>query len=748
MENQKLYHQYLQDFQDQKNKQLTNKLFIKKQSAELQTKVYFETVFGSKIDKSEEILNERERILNEKPVELTVEEAQDIAKCRKNVEQNKHHYIGYIMSQGFKFLNYQDNSHGDSFLHITCRNGLFETAEELLKYNANPDMKNHLGYYPIHECWMFWENDTNFRTKEQRLEQEEKTCRTLLVMLSYGAFVDAQDLNKDTVLHKVCRVGPVRAVKLLLTFYADINIKNCYGQTPLDVAKEFHQEEAYRLLNSWRNIKRFFVQADFHIVWHKFLQDPTAVINDHKSAQSILAELDLEVNSKRMKLLSNDHNHSVTIDDPLLQYAFEVTRKEHQTKMNVPKPWEQGWKKFVKMSKAAGVIDLKTRMETLKGKLKGNQLQMQATYLEQLNGTDFDEMDHSVSNLLDLRKRVPLPERPTPLTWEQQQNGERILSKKYNRLDFLDHLTKNKESDNDSVSLQSKFKEPVSTLAKRRSHYAQAVALDAKFLKFTNRLSTQSVLGIPLRTPQAPWDKTEEEGSILRSIVSQGVEYEKFEKYKKKDKLDELLGIERSPKKNSLGAYSEEVEMANFTERDKLFDSLSKQQISSITTGKQIQKDTKIEIEKKSKLDLVNDLRPRYVPADLLPLKHESSRLENMIMSQNTRNKDEAMKKHRLNSINDLNNARQALENAIQVSQQSESLSGETTQDGSRPTSKSTTRAEADKQRHVQRLFLQKPEIRYGTGRISSTHNSKGKIEEPWSIIRGRYQTVPGDRTA
>ena len=38
-------------------------------------------------------------------------------------------------------------------------------------------------------------------------------------------------------------------------------------------------------------------------------------------------------------------------------------------------------------------------------------------------------------------------------------------------------------------------------------------------------------------------------------------------------------------------------------------------------------------------------------------------------------------------------------------------------------------------------------QVHYGEGRITSTHNTKGKIEEPWVTVKGRYTVVAGDRT-
>lgn len=51
------------------------------------------------------------------------------------------------------------------------------------------------------------------------------------------------------------------------------------------------------------------------------------------------------------------------------------------------------------------------------------------------------------------------------------------------------------------------------------------------------------------------------------------------------------------------------------------------------------------------------------------------------------------------------------------------------------------------KKERMASLFLQKPKVVYGKGRLTSTHNSKGELETPWSVTGGRYATKPGDRT-
>jgi len=61
--------------------------------------------------------------------------------------------------------------------------------------------------------------------------------------------------------------------------------------------------------------------------------------------------------------------------------------------------------------------------------------------------------------------------------------------------------------------------------------------------------------------------------------------------------------------------------------------------------------------------------------------------------------------------------------------------------------SKDKEKAAKEKELAMARRFLDKPEVKYGLNRLTSTHNSKGKLEEPWTKVGGRYATLPGDRT-
>jgi ankyrin repeat protein len=302
------YHQDLDAMVKQKADDLESKLAIKLKSTEFKTKVFFDTVIGLPMLEAEKVLNEKEEILNTKFIQL--DDIRLINKFITNIELNRSHYVSYAITCGFRSINYQVPTSGNTAMHIAVRKGHCETVEELLKFKADPDIKNSIGAlcrlilssthinsphiffftgnHPIHECWLFWKTNAN-RTKEERIEQEQKTCKILLSILSYGGFVDSQDIKGQSALHIACRLGSVQAVKIILSFKADYLLCLNNGKTCQDIALEYGNEEVYKLLNSWQLIRKHVVHLDFHTVWHKFLADYEAVINSHKNAETIIA---------------------------------------------------------------------------------------------------------------------------------------------------------------------------------------------------------------------------------------------------------------------------------------------------------------------------------------------------------------------------------------------------------------------------------------------------------------------------
>lgn len=803
------YEEYLKQVQQDHLRKAQTKITVKKQAATLQTNVYFDTLFNTTIDKAEAILNEKERLLNNANASAAFDELTTIDKFRKFVSQGKAHYIGMAVSNGYKSIDYQDpNDHGNTCLHIACRRGYVDVVEELLKYKANPDLPNEYGNYPIHEAWMFWKTDTHLRTREERLDQEDRTAEIVLKLLAYGAWVDARDQKLQTPLHIACRLGTTRTVKVLLTFFADIDVAMKDGLTALDIAEEFEQWETLRLLQSWVHIRPHFVHTDFHVIWRKFLMDYEAIISNNKTAEQILSELELEQNAHYMQRMAK--KHMVLIDDPLLQQAFLAT-EANDAEQKIPKPWEQGWRRYVKQTKMAGVMDLKTRLESLKTKLKDSESKKTGQLMQrQPNDND--------------RRRLKLPDRPTPLTWQEQQEA---LAKKKALLEAAeqDGADENDNendgedstdgpggggggslSGNGSVAIAKsqiysiqfgqvgqdkeasalRMVDPRPQLVQRRCRFAQQVALDAKFLPFTKRLTQDSALSLSLRTAQAPIANTEEDGTIMRTILNQGVEFDRLEKYQAKESLHDILGIKTTPKKNHLGAYCEATKMSEPNARDALYDQLSNLTERNVIAGammsptgkaasssskpstasasnrdKTAAAAAKLDPDVKKKIDLVggdrHNPRPRYVDAALLPAKVEPTKVELMMRAAAKAEEEKLLQKANLSSEATRAEARNQIAASIAASRDEHDNassrsavsveSDEHDDTNSVEVSQAKRRAAAQRQRALRKLFLSDTKVKYGEGRLLSSHHMRGKLPEPWTSVDDKYKTVVGDRT-
>jgi hypothetical protein len=839
-----LYEDYLKETATRKDKDLQFKLQIKQQSVELQTRVYFDTILGEPIREAAKVLAEREKILDFTKDPYWNNSDSEIKKFLKNVELGRAHYIGYAVSHGYESIDYQDPETGNTAMHNACRLGLVNVVEELLKYNACPDIKNSLGNYPIHECWRFWKTENLYRTKEERLEDEKKTCQLLLTIFSYGGFVDAQDLSGQTSLHIAARLGPTKAVKIILTFQANWNLTTTkpLKLLPKEIAKEFYQIESYKLLNSWENIRNNFVHTDFHIVWYRFLKDYEAIMNNSKSSSTILAELELSNNARHMGR-DNRNSDDVLIDDPLLQAAFIASRNERNSLP--PKPWEKGWKLYVKsFPVVTNATKLENRLDQLKNKITINEKNAKKKMKEK--------------TAVDIRRDM-LPDRPAPLTWKQRYGDHRIKEEEVEEvgegegnneeqvqekgiMQTLQQEGTPKKDDDFQVTLVDSFfgikKESDksirpyerSSINRRRINFAHRIALDGKFLPFTKQLSHESALALPLRTSKAPLEGTEEEKDPMRYILSQGIEFEKLQKYKQTNRLNNILGIKEKPEKSTIGSYSTEVALNKMIERDVLFEKLHNIQgiMNSINSGSlsspkepeksatsfssassvsslggggtgaaasslksqkplppvvaaassssassvlssSTMKSVKVEVEKKQKIDLVNDTRPRYVSSLLLPEQRVVTHLDELIIQQNLKNDQNLLKKLRLGNSHDIENARNQIENVILHEQQlSNSENGNLGIVDDDPSLTSTEKAlerakllgdnsgnpfkvaaklENDRQQALQRLFLNKQKVNYGEGRLLSSHNLKGKLEEPWTTVDGSYLIHSGDRT-
>ena len=359
---------------DDSENSLRKRVDIKIQLATIKAAVQVETTIGVPLQKVEDVLAQKV-IQNNPTLETNFPDSEkDIAKFSNNVALGRHMYVGFATVSGFNSINYQDSATGTSFLHTACRKGYPEVVGELLKYRAQPDLKNRIGNAPAHDCWMFWNNVHVGRPTSERVLQEEKTCQMLSHLMSYGGFVDIQDSRGLTPLHIACKMGPTKAVILLLGFKAQHHLLTKAGESCLDFAIKSGREDVIKVIGAWDKIKRVMKKGDFTVLWSIFVKSSEAVITNQKSVAEILADFEM---GERLKRIERGDQPFIPIDDSMLRFALK--EKKYEVEENSPvKPWMKGWREF------AAAVEKKKAQE--------REAQLMKDYLE-----DESDMDHEAA---------------------------------------------------------------------------------------------------------------------------------------------------------------------------------------------------------------------------------------------------------------------------------------------------------------------------------------------------------------
>lgn len=109
---------------------------------------------------------------------------------------------------------------GHTPLIVVARKNYIEAAKLLLENGANPNVKDDLGWAPLHHAVL----------------RKVANDNIIRILIEYGAQVNVVDLHKRTPLHRAAEFGHIKTVKLLLDLKADPKALDENARTPSDRA--------------------------------------------------------------------------------------------------------------------------------------------------------------------------------------------------------------------------------------------------------------------------------------------------------------------------------------------------------------------------------------------------------------------------------------------------------------------------------------------------------------------------------
>ncbi|XP_045163233.2 uncharacterized protein LOC123527673 [Mercenaria mercenaria] len=130
---------------------------------------------------------------------------------------------------------------GMDLFHIAVWKNDVEILNTLLKFNANPDIRDYYGRTPIY-CAVFKTLNDGYRN-----ELEKRRNHEIIDGLLKVANVNLADRNGYTPLHAAIHRGNTDIAKQICTL-ANVNAKDRYGKTPLHTACEKENLELVKLL--------------------------------------------------------------------------------------------------------------------------------------------------------------------------------------------------------------------------------------------------------------------------------------------------------------------------------------------------------------------------------------------------------------------------------------------------------------------------------------------------------------------
>ena len=712
----------------------------------------FEAGVGKLENAAVEVVQENADLFKTTPVYPNTRK--EISRFMKNVSLGRYHYVSFAVTTGYKSLNYRDPSDnlGYTALHLASSKGLADTVNELLKYKADPNIRNSVGDFPIHLAWNCWRNSG------ESDDEKKKTVEVVHCLLKWGAFANCITTDKgDTPLHIACRLGPLEVVKVLLGFKADHQLRNRRGFTPVDVAADNGNEEILNLLNCWEGVRSQLVNVDFVVQWKSFLSDYDAVISKGKDVSTLIFEMNMRENIRKQELLSGE---GFIVDDPVLIRSKneavmhqKITAREIAEKAAAEEEslFDRDDCGKTETSEGLGLgpkgtsmfsADVPEWMQLMNvpvRKKKGNKQKLdpvKAYYNDLVEKNRPKESDVIKKKYLEATKR------------REEREG------KYEETDpFASFVSAQYDQDaEEDGNKYHKLEEtppprPTTRLQSRRQARARQVGLDAKFELYTKRPCTSSAMFISRRSDNAPLKGTEEENDMnrffstptrTRNLVVQAIEN------KKKMGIRAYIEPDRQ-KLNALGSYENASTcIANPTSREQLYDRV----VDENSENARKAKENRIELNKMigsgkltdswrgKKVDMVpSEKRMRFVAKDLVPPIKEMSALEEL--------KSKIKKDQDKLGIKVKEKEKEAMEEAVEANVQADDNDGNDNEGNYNEGEKDSKDISAIEKK-IQELENGKKhsnkKISYGKGRLTSSFQMKRPLDAVWKGVKPDYQ--------
>lgn len=137
------------------------------------------------------------------------------ADLHQAIIQGDQERVAFLLQDSPTLINRPSMTTGDAPLHVAIAHQRNTIASLLLEKGAQPDLKNRFGETPLHFA---------------------KSPHSITILAEAGASLETADRMGTTPLHRFCQSNQIEAVRRLLVYNVDPEIKDNLGYTALHFA--------------------------------------------------------------------------------------------------------------------------------------------------------------------------------------------------------------------------------------------------------------------------------------------------------------------------------------------------------------------------------------------------------------------------------------------------------------------------------------------------------------------------------